>query len=168
MTTHRDRPTPTGQSPAYPRLVTQDVSSPRFLAELNKALRDIYDQALRVPPVAGFVCRGDPLAVDKSADWVTGAWTEWDLAGIVPSGANLVLIRFTAVTTGVLGTLYLRRWRYGRGASDARLATQVDTVGYFVDLWVPLGNDRIVEYLASSTTWTVLYATVAGWCVGVS
>jgi hypothetical protein len=99
---------------------------------------------------------------------VTGVWTEWDLAGIVPSGANLVLIRFTAVTTGALGRLYLRRWRYGRGAADARLAIQVDTVGYFADLWVPLGNDRIVEYLASSTTWTVLYATVAGWCVGVS
>ncbi len=167
MTTHRDRIVPASQSPAYPRIVTQDTADPRFLAELNKALRDTYDQALRSPNRPAFVCRGDPLAVDKGA-WTTGAWTEWDLAGIVPVGANLVLIRFTALTTGALGTLYLRRWGYGRGASDARLATQVASIVYCADLWIPLGQDRIVEYLASGVTWSVLQATVAGWCMGLS
>jgi hypothetical protein len=114
----------------------------------------------------GAIDRGDPAADDKILANFTknGAWQDWNLSAIVPSGARFVMISAycRASTTG--HTLKFRK----NGNSNIYAVSVLGTVSAnlydFKDILVPLDTNRFIEYQATNTTdWTDMGATVKGW-----
>lgn len=112
-----------------------------------------------------FINRGDKNVNDKTTDDFTkdGAWHDLDLSAIVPSGASSVVLKIKGQTTVAPGALVFRKNGNTGGETVSGLFTQVINRPTLASVFVALDANRIVEYLASALTWTVLDLCVVGW-----
>jgi len=112
-----------------------------------------------------FVNRGDPAAVDFAVgDLTTDAtYRDLDLSAIVPAGAKAVVLR-VGINDDVAGSAVIFR-RNGNTNTivNANLNTQVANLGIAATMIVACDENRVIEYWATSTTWTAIAITVAGW-----
>lgn len=114
-------------------------------------------------PSMYFTNRGDPPAYDFTSFTTNGAWQDLDLSGIVPIGATRILIK-VYVTDDVAGSVIeFRKNGSANTVVDAVAREYVANIPHYYDLIVPCDSNRIIEYLATNTTFTSLGLTVKGW-----
>ena len=114
-----------------------------------------------------YVDRGDPVVMDFDKTDITadGAWHDLDLSVIVPAGAKLVDIAFE-IQNDTIGLYVMLRRHGGVGTANIlRQYIQRSAVNIRQRGFVVLDVDRIIEYWASSTTWTMINITVCGWII---
>jgi len=111
-----------------------------------------------IPVDTVFTYRGDVAAVDKSL-WTDDAhYHDWDLSGIVSSGAQAVLLLLYFDSTG-----NVRNLEMGRNADDkdANFSVTLDGVWQGTAI-IPCSTNRVIKYKISGSA-NSLSATVIGW-----
>lgn len=113
---------------------------------------------------SAFTDRGDPTLVDKAiGDLTLGAWTEWDLSGIVPAGATAVLLRVTVYNTGAGWEVDFRRKGHTNNHNLSRTCGLIN-LPVMDDLIVACDSDRVIEYyVLNSGVYASLDVVVGGW-----
>jgi hypothetical protein len=115
-----------------------------------------------------YVDRGDPAAFDFAVGDLTtdGAWHDLDLSSIVPASAKAVIIK-VAIEDNAAGNAFAFRKNGNSNAFNiARQATQVaDVTIHMPPTIIPVDTNRVIEYLATSTTWTTINIQVCGWFI---
>lgn len=109
--------------------------------------------------------RGDPTAYDfLIADFTTdGNWHDLDLSAIVPKGVKLV--HFTVIVGDDSSNKYI--YFRKNGNANAYNANQAKTIVANIytpyDFFCVCDNNRVIEYMASNTTWSSIALIVRGW-----
>jgi len=107
--------------------------------------------------------RGDPTAWDKTS-WTTDAnWHDWDLSSIVPAGTKLVHLRVHFKDDAPGNTIRFRKNGNVDTFNAFYCVAPVANVDACYDGWVVCDSNRVIEYLASNTTFTYIYAVVRGY-----
>lgn len=115
--------------------------------------------------VGRFQDRGD-LA---DYDWTTGdftkdgSWHDLDCSSIVPADAKVIVFRLLLNTSAVADYSFSMRKKGKTGLADFQVFTHVAGRNQAAIARIPCSTDRIVQYLASNTTWTTLSVAVIGW-----
>lgn len=124
--------------------------------DVKARLDDIYPQ---------FHDRGDPVTWDWQVGDLTtdGAWHDLDLSTIVPAGTKAVLMRANIVDNLVNQLLYFREKGNSGWQNSSLLTTQVANQGINHDVVVAVDANRVIQYWASSTTWTTINIAVRGY-----
>ncbi|RLC33997.1 hypothetical protein DRH14_03915, partial [Candidatus Shapirobacteria bacterium] len=115
-----------------------------------------------------YINRGDPSAVDFSiSDIITdGAWHDLDLSGILPPEAagQLIhlLVKIRHQYAGI--SAFFRENGNTNVVNVAGITSQEANGVNYQDIWIKCDENRIIEYLTSSTgTWYDFNITVRGW-----
>jgi len=113
-----------------------------------------------------YVDRGDPSSWDFTvANFTTdGNWHDLDLSSIVPGGTKLVHMRIRLCTPSLAG-INFRKKGNTNAVNIATMKTQVASVYYYEDFFVPCDANRIIQYLANDVSWTAIDVTVRGWFI---
>lgn len=115
-----------------------------------------------------YVDRGDPAAVDFAVGALTtdGAWHDLDLSSIVPASAKAVILRAAIEDDAASSAFAFRKNGNSNAINIARQTTQVSGVTIHIPpTIVPVDANRVVEYLATNTTWTTINIAVCGWFI---
>jgi len=112
-----------------------------------------------------FVNRGDPASYDFDENDLMpgGSWVDLDLSGIVPEGAEAVLLMVLAIPSGVGKMIKFRKNGNAENKAIAKMISQVTSVEFAAELIVPLDDDRKIEVLASIVGFDVIAISVVGW-----
>ena len=144
----------------------------RLILLAQKSINDIAALTTRLAAVEAWgtvnlVDRGDPAANDFAVGDLTtdGDWHDLDLSSIVPEGTVAVKI-MVAIEDDTAGSAFSLR-KNGNSNTTNRFRIIVQDAG---DIMV--GSDivfcdenRVIEYLATSTTWTTINIAVTGWII---
>ncbi len=113
-----------------------------------------------------YVARGDPAAADFTQADLTldGAAHDLDLSSILPESAAGGLVHLNVQIADNLVSQVLRMRRKGNTNWFARfgMRTQVTNVSVEQEGWIQLDDARVIEYLITAGTDTVII-TVLGW-----
>jgi hypothetical protein len=114
-----------------------------------------------------YVDRGDPSSVDFTLSSFTtdGDWHDLNLSSIVPANASFVKAAILINDGGVANNIRFRKKGNINNRVSPVITIQVASISMTVDFTVPCDSDRVIEYLASSTTWTNIKLTVQGWFI---
>lgn len=111
--------------------------------------------------------RGDPAAWDFDLTDLTtdGAWHDLDLSSVAPAGA-LAVILFTQVKDDATNS-YLMFRKNGNSNEYNVSATRTLLADVYIghQHTVFLDSSRVIEYKATSTTFTEIYIIVCGWII---
>jgi hypothetical protein len=114
-----------------------------------------------------FIDRGDPDTADKTEATMTqdGNWYDWDISGIVTTGAKAVLVRVQvryAPGTGLV--LGLKNKDNAHTLNASYVVTQVAGINTYMDVVVslPALNTRIIQYYVA-TSGAEIGLVVKGW-----
>ena len=109
--------------------------------------------------------RGDPSDNDFAVGDLTtdGTWNDLDLSSIVPEDAIAVILKVTVTDNAASSLLQFRKNGNSNAKSDQRVRTQVADIPNHADMIVPCDTGRVIEYMATNTTWSTINITVAGW-----
>lgn len=112
-----------------------------------------------------YVNRGDPAANDYTTGNFTkdAAWHLLDLSGVVPSGAQAVVLGLYASSPTAGAAFWLRRYGNVNTANVSGVVTQVASISTLVCCVVAVDAARRIEYNAAVVTWTILSMTICGW-----
>jgi hypothetical protein len=114
-----------------------------------------------------YVDRGDPATYDfdLSSLITDGAWHDLNLSSIVPAGAKAVHLR-VEISDDVPNSVVRFRKNGNTNIHNAGvLKTQVANQEIDKDIIVSCDANRIIEYLATNTTWTGIWIWVRGWFI---
>lgn len=113
----------------------------------------------------GFTDRGDPATYDLTAGDMTtdGTWNDWDLSGIIDSGAKAVLLRSEIADGSVSQRLIFRKNGNAQTKVTSEHRTQVANINHDMEHVVAPDSNRVIEYFASNTTWSAIKIVVKGW-----
>lgn len=116
-----------------------------------------------IPPV--FIDRGDPAAPDFTEPNFTQdfAWHDLDLSGIVPDGAQGVLLGINVASLTVAKLIEFRKDGNSNTFNVSSIITQVASTAITADLSCPISSDRKLEYRVHTVLWHILNLTVKGW-----
>lgn len=114
-----------------------------------------------------YVDRGDPASKDfQTGDFIKDAlWHDLDVSGILPAGVELAFIRFTGNAGGTASTFMLRPKGMVNSKNIVGFISPKENQGWTADSQIRLPSDRILQYWASSITWTQLDILFSGWFV---
>lgn len=112
-----------------------------------------------------FTHRTDVLGWDRSiADFpITGAWTVWDLTGIIPVGAKAVLVSVAAESLTAGLRFRLRRVGDTGEFNVSGVLCSVVGIMFTQDVIVACSATRCIEYYRDPDTWIQCWAVVRGW-----
>lgn len=135
------------------------------LEELSIILRQVIDEIDSVGSSEVFADRGDPAANDYAvADLTTdGAWHDLDLSSIVPAGAKAVLLYVQILDNAASSLIVFRKNGIANSANAGVVSMQVANITNRADIIVACDTNRVIEYLATNTTWTSIGICVRGW-----
>lgn len=144
-----------------------------WLVQVAQYLRDYlgatisYNDLDDLPTYVNFVDRGDPAAHDITQATMTtdGAYHDLDLSSIVPAASKAVLLRVSIADDAPSSVLLIRKNGNSNDHNSAACITQVAGVYQNFDCVVFVDANRVVEYKATSTTWTAITIVVAGWWI---
>ncbi len=114
----------------------------------------------------GWQDRGDPASGDFAVGDLTtdGAWHDLDLSAICPANTKAVAIRLEIQDDAAPPVaVNFRKNGNTNAANISVFRTQVAGITLSGDIIVSVDSDRVIEYLASDTTWFLLSITVKGW-----
>lgn len=114
-----------------------------------------------------YVNRGDPAAYDfEEGVLITdGLWHDLDLSSIVPAGAVAVHLLIVAFDNLVNSLLFFRKNTNTYNHNAIALYISVANTFISVGDFVPCDTNRVIEYLATNTTWGGIGITVKGWFI---
>jgi microcystin-dependent protein len=109
--------------------------------------------------------RGDPepTAWDKSSWTTNGTWVDWDLSAIAPVGTKSVRIRLSIKDDAPDSEIVFRKNGNTNIYAIEGAVTQVANQAIPAYITVPCDANRVIEYNATNTTWTSIYAVILGW-----
>lgn len=110
--------------------------------------------------------RGDPAAADFTlATPLTtdGAYHDLDLSSIVPAGAKMVCLRVLVEDNAAGSYVRFRKNGNTNDLNYGEIYTQVSGVLNSADIIVACDVNRVIEYKATSTTFTGISITVKAW-----
>ena len=109
--------------------------------------------------------RGDPSAFDQTAGTLTtdATWNDWDMSSVVPSDAKAVSISVFTDTASVQASIFFRENGNTNAFNLQRVVHQVANIDGVATLIVACDSSQVIEYKASSITWTNLDITINGW-----
>ena len=112
-----------------------------------------------------FVPRGNMASPDFSESTLTtdGNAHDLDLSTIIPYGVKLAKIQIILSDDSVGLTFRIRNKGFAGIWNTALLTVPVANQYSIADFDMYLPKDRILEYIASNTTWTAIGVTVRGW-----
>ena len=134
--------------------------------DFAKAFQSLSDDLRGIFSTTGyFIDRGDPSTIDFDENDLTrdGEWHELNLSSIVPSTAKLVLLRVDMSATSSNKYLSFRKHGSAYVYSRASIVSQVANIPIAGDLVVPIGEDGIIEYFATSTAINSFNVMICGW-----
>jgi len=138
------------------------TGSGTFAAESGATARTSLD-------VWRFIDRGDPSAFDFTLSGTPlttdGTWRDLDLSSIVPAGAKLVLFIVYILDDAANSAFGIRKNGNSNAFNSGFCRTQVANIPNYIDMLVPCDTNRVVEYFATSLTWSDIGITVKGWWV---
>lgn len=111
------------------------------------------------------VDRGDPADYDFTTGNFTtdDNWHDLDLSSIVPSGATWVKVKVVFTDDAVDSYLALRK----NGNTNTRVSlsnkVRVANKTHYITGFVPCDSNRVIEYIATNTTFTTISLVVTGW-----
>lgn len=113
----------------------------------------------------GFVDRGDPAAADGSAATLTkdSAWHDWDLSGVVPHGAQSILLRTQLQANAVDKFAMFRKKGHVNAFNRSQIRSTTANVWLMQDLVVAVDANRKIQYNVSIAGITGLWISIAGW-----
>ena len=112
-----------------------------------------------------FVDRGDPASADFTlADLTTDdTWNDLDLSAVIPPEAKVVFIYVVVIDDAVNSRFQIRRNGNTNGQVAPGVLTQVTNQAITGTLFVSVGEDGIIEYNATNTTFTAISIIIQGW-----
>jgi hypothetical protein len=130
-----------------------------------EAWGEILSTDLEAYLLPAFVDRGDASAFDFTvSDFTTdGNWHDLDFSSIVPAEAKAVKLKLDVVDNLPQQYIIFRKDGNTNIFNVQTAVTQVANVFNSFDLIIALPPSRIVEYLATATTWSGINALVTGW-----
>jgi len=111
--------------------------------------------------------RGDPSAIDYDQNTLisNGLWQNLDLSALVPPGATAIVLR-VGVLDGTTGIYVAFRKNGNINTISAHyIYTQVANVPRRRSMTIFCDTDRVIEYVATNTTWTMIEIVVLGWWI---
>jgi hypothetical protein len=114
----------------------------------------------------GFVDRGDPADWDFEVGGLATdeAWHDLDLSEIVPKGAKAVYL-YVVVNDDLTNKIICFRENGNSNAANINIIrTYIAGINSQDSFFVSCDSNRVIEYLASNTTWTGIHILVRGWC----
>jgi hypothetical protein len=115
----------------------------------------------------GFVDRGDPTAYDFTLASLTtdNTWRDLDLSVIVPSNSKAVALMVEVNDDAVGSYIGFRKNGNTSSYNSVYTYTQVSGVLDSNVVIVFCDSNRIIEYIASNTTFTAINISVIGWFI---
>lgn len=112
-----------------------------------------------------YIARGDPAAEDFDTNDFTkdNLWRDLNLSGIVPAGAQAVLLGVYIQATAAAADVRFKRKGMSNNWAVSGLAVPVANQPIMGNLVVSLDSNRVCEYKMTTHTWTYLYVTIVGW-----
>lgn len=109
--------------------------------------------------------RGDPASSDFTlVNFITdGAWHSLNLFDVVPVGAKTAALHILVRDDAVGSDLYIRKKGNTNIANVGRILTQSININIAGDIIIACDADRVIEYLATDTTWSTINVTIEGW-----
>lgn len=134
--------------------------------QLEKMYDDVYREVSRIDSLT-YVDRGDPAAVDFAVGVLTtdGNYHDLDLSSIVPAGAKAVHIKCVIEDDVAEEFVTFRENGNSNEYNNLTGYTQVANVLNVINGFVSLDSNRIIEYAATSATWTLINILVRGWLI---
>ena len=144
----------------------------RLILLAQKSINDIAALTTRLATVEAWetvnlVDRGDPAAVDYAVGDLTtdGDWHDLDLSSIVPDGAVAVKVSVGIEDDAAGSSFSLRKNGNSNTINRFRIITQ-DAGDIMVGSDIVFCDEnRVIEYLATSTTWTTINIAITGWII---
>jgi hypothetical protein len=111
------------------------------------------------------VDRGDPAGWDYVVgDFTTdNTWRDWDLSGIVPTGATTVWLKISLEDNAAGSYFDIREKGKSNAYAIPRNFTQVANVRIDQLNIVTCNADRVIQYRASNVTFTTINVVILGW-----
>ena len=144
----------------------------RLILLAQKSINDIAALTTRLAAVEAWetvnlVDRGDPAAFDFSVNDLStdGDWHDLDLSSIVPEGTVAVKVAVGIEDDAAGSAFSLRKNGNSNTINRFRIITQ-DAGDIMVGSDIVFCDEnRVIEYLATSTTWTTINIAVTGWII---
>lgn len=113
------------------------------------------------------VDRGDPSAFDWSLLDLTidGNWHDLDCSGIVPEGAKFIWFRLYLIDDVTGSWFQMRKKGNSNVYNTLTVLTQAANIPIEAQGFVACDENRMVQYRATNTTFTMIYLLVRGWII---
>ena len=114
-----------------------------------------------------YVDRGDPVGPDWSTSAFTTdqTWRDLDCSAIVPSGAVAIVFLLIIADDTIGGRFRFRKNGNSNSYNVPGIDQNVANLYYQAQLLVACDANRIIEYWATTKSWTVITLTVLGWFI---
>jgi hypothetical protein len=115
----------------------------------------------------GYVDRGDNATNDFILTDLTtdGTWRDLDLSSIVPAGAKAVYLVINVQDDAASSVLSLRKNGITNDRNKGIIRTQVANIVIDMSMIVSCDSNRVIEYIATNTTWSLIQINVRGWFI---
>jgi len=113
------------------------------------------------------VDRGDPASVDFATGDITanGAAHDLDLSGKIPVGAYAVLLEVGIRSDTANKEIQFRKKGNSNWHNTFRVHENIVNLTSFGQGWVFCDANRVIEYMASDITFSILDVTVCAWVI---
>ena len=132
---------------------------------LNMSGYNLFMKKAMLGEIGMFVDRGDPAAIDFDKDDLTAddAWHDLSLTAIIPTIARAVLLEVDIEAGHTDKEVIFRENGNTNDINHTGAITKTNNKDQHKTCIVAVGSDRIIEYKASTETWTTINIVVRGW-----
>ena len=132
---------------------------------LNMSGYNLFIKTAMLGEIAMFTDRGDPATVDFDKDDITAddAWHDLSLASIIPAIARAVMLEVDIEAGHTDKELVFRENGNTNDINHTGAITKANNKDQHKTCIVAVGSDRIIEYKATTETWTTINLVVRGW-----
>jgi len=132
---------------------------------LNMSGYNLFIKTAMLGEIAMFTDRGDPATVDFDKDDITAddAWHDLSLASIIPAIARAVMLEVDIEAGHTDKELVFRENGNTNDINHTGAVTKANNKDQHKTCIVAVGSDRIIEYKATTETWTTINLVVRGW-----
>lgn len=149
---------------AAKNLIVKDslINNTNLLALTNASETALHSHAAGG---GGYTSRGDPNAWDKQVgDFTTnGAWHDLDLSSIVSAGAKLIYVWVRLRDDLINAEINFRKNGNSNAFNSPKVHVNIVNIYTHDKIWIECDTDRIIEYLATNTTFDTIDFVVMGW-----